>query len=82
MKRREFKQRAWHCVKAMVRHDGSYERLMDDMTVDCTDAQWEELCRWTDVAINVLQSADVIVTGVSPLPIIRGKIEAMLAGTS
>ena len=79
MKRRKFKQRAWRCIKALVNHTDSYDRLMDGMTVDCTAIQWEELCRWTDVAIEVVRSADVVISGASPLPIIRYRIETMLS---
>jgi hypothetical protein len=58
MKRREYKQRAWRAVKAFVADEG-YESIMDDLTVECSELQWQELLSWIEVAREVLKSPDV-----------------------
>jgi biotin carboxylase len=75
MKKREFKQRAWKCVKAFVA-DKDYESAMDDMTVACSDAQWKELQTWIDVAREVLKLPEVVEVGAAPLPLIRSRLES------
>ena len=75
MKRREYKQRAWRCIKAYVADEG-YERIMDDLTVECSELQWQELLNWIEVADEVLKSPEVINSGAAPLPLIRSKLEA------
>ncbi len=75
MKRREYKQRAWRAVKAFVADEG-YESSMDDLTVACSELQWQELLSWIEVAREVLKSPEVKDSGAAPLPLIRRKIEA------
>jgi hypothetical protein len=75
MKKREFIQRAWKCVKAFVADKG-YESAMDDLTVECSELQWQELKSWIEVAREVLKLPVVAETGANPLPLIRSKIES------
>lgn len=75
MSRREYKQRAWRAVKAFVADEG-YERTMDDLTVECSELQWQELLSWIEVAREVLKSEVVVEHGAAPLPLIRQKIES------
>jgi hypothetical protein len=75
LSRREYKQRAWRAVKAFVADEG-YENIMDDLTVACSELQWQELLSWIEVAREVLNSPEVVDSGAAPLPLIRRKIEA------
>ncbi len=36
-----------------------YNHLMDDLTQECTDAQWEKLCRMIDEADDFLADSDI-----------------------
>lgn len=59
----------WRAVKAYVADEG-YENEMDDCSVSFTDAEWDELCRWIDVA-----SAALAEKHAKPLPIIKKRLE-------
>lgn len=75
MKRREYKQKAWRCIKAYIADEG-YERIMDDLTSECSELQWQETLSWLEAADEVLKSPEVKDSGANPLPLIRRKIEA------
>ncbi len=75
MLRREYKQRAWRAVKSYVADEG-YENIMDDLTVECSELQRQELLSWIEVAREVLRSPEVVESGAASLPLIRRKIES------
>jgi len=72
--KREFQRKAWNAIKAFV-HDKDYENIMDDMAIHCSQAQWDELGRWIEIARTVLNSSEVEEHGAAPLPLIRREVE-------
>ena len=65
---RETYRSMWRAVKAYVTDNG-YEHTMDDLSIELTDAEWDELCRWIDVASAVLKEKPA-----KPLPIIKERL--------
>ena len=58
----------WRAVRTYVSDEG-YEREMDYCSVELTDAEWDQLLQWIDVASSVLAENPA-----KPLPIIKERI--------
>jgi len=54
MNKREFQRRARRAVKSFV-SDEDYENTMDDLAIQCSDAQWQEVLRLIEIARRSLE---------------------------
>lgn len=56
MDRRTFDRQLFGVLKAFVSNAADYEHQMDDLTMDCTDEQWQHVCD----TLDMVRDADFI----------------------